>query len=69
MSTQHLQTRTERQHDRPTNRTRATPAETTTPTTDPRTATDRAPQTFSNQNRARLENLIDEFNTAFAGGS
>ncbi|SDJ39198.1 hypothetical protein [Natronorubrum texcoconense] len=67
MSTQHLQTQTERQPDRTT--TRATPAETTTPTTDPRTATDRAPQTFSNQNRARLENLIDEFNTAFAGGS
>ena len=67
MSTQHLQTKTDRQPERTT--TRATPAETTTLATDPRTGTDRAPQTFSNGNRARLENLIDEFNAAFANGS
>jgi len=50
-------------------RTRATPASTnTTPLEDPRTATDRAPRMFSTQNRARLENLVDEWNAAFAPG-
>ncbi|SER27791.1 hypothetical protein [Natrinema salaciae] len=32
----------------------------------PRTATDRAPRTFSHRNATRLENLIDEWNAAFA---
>ncbi|SDC33830.1 hypothetical protein [Natrinema hispanicum] len=53
-----------------TDRTRATPASTTTtPLEDPRTATDRAPRMFSYQNRARLENLVDEWNAAFAPGT
>ncbi|SIS04561.1 hypothetical protein [Natronorubrum thiooxidans] len=65
MSTQHLQTRTEPE-PQPTNRTRTTPADTTAVTEDPRTATDMAPRTFSHRNTARLENLMDEWNTAFA---
>ncbi|WP_121741563.1 hypothetical protein [Natronorubrum halophilum] len=60
MSTPHFQTATESHPNRPTR--------TTAPeiSTDPRTATDRAPRTFAHRDTARLENLIDEFNAAFA---
>ncbi|SEH12382.1 hypothetical protein SAMN04487967_0783 [Natronorubrum sediminis] len=64
MSTQHPHT--DAQSDRPTPPTTPTDpivVETTQPTTE------HAPRTFSYQNRAQLENLIDEFNTAFANAS
>lgn len=66
MSTRHPKTQPESdpQPNRTPTRTRPT-----TPETDPRTVTDRAPRTFSQGNTARLENLIDEFNAAFAGAS
>ena len=60
MSTQHLT----RPDAEPTpDRTRSTPSSTLE---DPRTATDRAPRTFSHRDGGRLENLIDEWNSAFA---
>ena len=69
MHTEYL-TRTEPEPEPTTDRTQATPASTnTTPLEDPRTATDRAPRMFSYQNRARLENLVDEWNAAFAPGT
>ncbi|PCR89876.1 hypothetical protein [Natrinema ejinorense] len=37
--------------------------------TDPRRAIDRAPRTFSHRRTGRLENLIDEWNAAFASGT
>ena len=61
MSTQHPPT--DAQPDQPTPTTNAIAVTPTRPTTD------RAPRTFSYQNRAQLENLIDEFNAAFADGS
>ncbi|MGQ3411559.1 hypothetical protein ACT4ML_04755 [Natrinema sp. LN54] len=36
---------------------------------DPRTPTDRAQRMFSHRNTGRLENLIDEWNAAFANES
>jgi len=69
MHTEYL-TRTDPEPEPTTDRTQATPARTnTTPLEDPRTATDRAPRMFSTQNRARLENLVDEWNAAFAPGT
>jgi len=69
MHTEYL-TRSEPEPEPTTDRARATPASTnTTPLEDPRTATDRAPRMFSYQNRARLENLVDEWNAAFAPGT
>nr|WP_049921723.1 hypothetical protein [Halopiger djelfimassiliensis] len=54
--------------NRPETRGR-TPSKTTLPVQsprDPQSATDRAPQTFARRDRTRLENLIDEWNAAFA---
>ncbi|QLG49354.1 hypothetical protein [Natrinema halophilum] len=70
MSTQHL-TRPEPDTDPEStlNRTTTRPAPSSTVTEDPRTATDLAPRTFPSQNRARLENLIDEWNAGFASGT
>ncbi|QFU82688.1 hypothetical protein [Natronorubrum aibiense] len=68
MSTQHLQTQTESE-SYSTQTTTPTPADTTAVTEDTRTATDKAPRTFSHRNTARLENLIDEWNTAFANAT
>lgn len=65
MSTQHLQTRPDPQPNRAAT-TRTPPAETATVRSAPQAAIDRAPKTFSHGNTARLENLIDEFNAAFA---
>ncbi|WP_408957059.1 hypothetical protein [Natrinema sp. 74] len=48
-----------------TDRTRTQPAPQRA-VAEPRPATDRAPRTFSHRNEARLQNLIDEWNTAFA---
>ncbi|WP_254521444.1 hypothetical protein [Natrinema caseinilyticum] len=68
MSTQHLsQPEPEPTPNRTQTRTRTTPSRSVAE--DTRTATDRAPQTFSHRNRARLENLIDEWNAAFATGN
>jgi hypothetical protein len=39
-----------------------------TPTPPNRTPSERAPATFSTRKSARLRNLIDEWNTAFAPG-
>ncbi|APX95390.1 hypothetical protein [Natronorubrum daqingense] len=61
MSTQHPHT--DAQPDRPTQ----TPEPMAVATT--QLTTEHAPRTFSYQNRAQLENLIDEFNAAFANGS
>ncbi|MDQ2050571.1 hypothetical protein RBH26_08730 [Natronolimnohabitans sp. A-GB9] len=61
MSTQPLQTRSESQPNYPSTRTRTTAERTTT-----RSAVERCPQTFSHQETAQLQNLIDEFNAAFA---
>ncbi|PCR90370.1 hypothetical protein [Natrinema ejinorense] len=65
MSTQRLQSTTDAEPttDRTTTRTRP---RSSAVTEDPRTATDQAPQTFSHRNTGRLENLIDEWNAAFA---
>ncbi|WP_254531902.1 hypothetical protein [Natrinema gelatinilyticum] len=64
MSTQHLS------RPEPTpNRTRTQTTPSSTVTEDLRPATERAPQTFSHQDRSRLENLIDEWNAAFATGT
>ncbi|ELY68730.1 hypothetical protein [Natrinema versiforme] len=66
MSTQHLQSTTDAEPtpDRTTIRTpRSSPLE------DPRTATDRAQRMFSHGDTGRLENLIDEWNAAFANKS
>ncbi|WP_226004531.1 hypothetical protein [Natrinema salinisoli] len=66
MSTQRLQSTTDAESttNRTSTRTQTPPS--TPVTEDPRTATDRAPRTFSHRNGARLENLIDEWNAAFA---
>ncbi|ELY58494.1 hypothetical protein [Natronococcus jeotgali] len=48
--------------------TEPTPSQPTTRTTRP-TASERAPATFSNGHTDRLQNLIDEWNTAFADGA
>ena len=66
MSTQHLQTQTEPESYPNQTPTHTTPADATAVINDPRTATDMAPRTFSHRNTTRLENLIDEWNTAFA---
>lgn len=63
MSTQPLQSTTDAEPtpDQTTIRTsRSSPLE------DPRMATDRAQRMFSHGNTGRLENLIDEWNAAFA---
>ncbi|ELY53311.1 hypothetical protein [Natronolimnohabitans innermongolicus] len=60
MSTQQFRTRPDAE-PHPTTRTR--------PTTEPisaRAAVAGSPQTFSSRNTAQLQNLIDEFNAAFA---
>ncbi|ADB61981.1 hypothetical protein Htur_3116 [Haloterrigena turkmenica DSM 5511] len=64
MSTQRLQTRpeTEPQPNHIDARTRPASSE----RADSRTAVERSPQTFSHRNTAQLQNLMDEFNTAFA---
>ncbi|MDF9744960.1 hypothetical protein [Natrinema salsiterrestre] len=66
MSTQRLQSTTDAEStpNRTSTRTQTPPSAPVTE--DPRTATDRAPRTFSHRNSARLENLIDEWNAAFA---
>lgn len=61
---QPLQSTSTTQTARHTHRTQSTTAE-TPPAAIVRTPTDRAPQTF-NGDTDRLQNLIDEFNTAFA---
>ena len=70
MTAQHLtQPDAEPTPDRTTTRTTTRTRPETTPSNaaaDPRTATDRAPRTFSHRNATRLENLIDEWNAAFA---
>ncbi|WP_254762264.1 hypothetical protein [Natrinema marinum] len=63
MSTQHL---TRPDAELTPDRTQTT-SQRTVP--EPRTATARAPRTFSHRNDARLENLIDEWNTAFANAA
>ncbi|WP_226480681.1 hypothetical protein [Natrinema amylolyticum] len=63
MSTQRLQPTTDAEPTRTTTRTRTTPS---SAAADPRTATDRAQRMFSHGNTDRLENLIDEWNAAFA---
>jgi hypothetical protein len=50
--------------DQPTTETPST--QPTTETASPATASDRAPATFSRTRSDRLQNLIDEWNTAFA---
>jgi|AntDeeMetagen681_2_1112603.scaffolds.fasta_scaffold01712_1 hypothetical protein len=66
MSTQHLQSTTDAEPTSNRTATRTQPAPSSAVTEDPRTATDRAPRTFSQQSTGRLENLIDEWNAAFA---
>ncbi|MDS0476737.1 hypothetical protein [Natrinema sp. 1APR25-10V2] len=65
MSTQHL-TRPDAEPTTDRTRTQTAPQRAVA---DPRTATDRAPRTFSHRNTARLENLVDEWNTAFANAT
>ncbi|WP_339102457.1 hypothetical protein [Haloterrigena salinisoli] len=69
MSTRRPQTRPETEpqpnHTDTRTRTRPTPTE----RTDARTAVERSPQTFSRRNTAQLQNLMDEFNTAFAAST
>ncbi|UHQ95035.1 hypothetical protein J0X25_18765 [Haloterrigena alkaliphila] len=62
MSTQNLQTRREPEPQPNRTTTRPSPTE----RTDPRTAVETSPQTFSRRKTSQLQNLIDEFNTAFA---
>ncbi|SEW17357.1 hypothetical protein [Natrinema salifodinae] len=76
MSTRH---RIQPDHDSTPNRTRTrtrtdsrprtTPTSASTAPTDSQSATGRAPRTFSHRNQARLENLMDEWNAAFANAS
>ncbi|WP_222916619.1 hypothetical protein [Natrinema sp. SYSU A 869] len=63
MSTQRLQSTTDAEPTRTTTRTRTAPS---SDVADPLTATDRAQRMFSHGNTGRLENLIDEWNAAFA---
>ncbi|WP_247002407.1 hypothetical protein [Halosolutus gelatinilyticus] len=64
MNTQRLQTRRESTPNRTANRSPST-VRPTPPAELVRSPTDRAPKTFA-QNTRRLQNLVDEFNAAFA---
>ncbi|MBZ6493539.1 hypothetical protein [Natrinema longum] len=67
MNAQHpSQSDTEPTVDRTTTRTPPPPS---SDHTDSRRAIDRAPRTFSHRRAGRLENLIDEWNAAFASGT
>ncbi|WP_394739297.1 hypothetical protein [Natronococcus roseus] len=67
MSTHPHYARPEPTPDQPTTETPSTQStQSTAETSSPATASDRAPATFSRTQSDRLQNLIDEWNTAFA---